>query len=145
MTPEELAGTYRLIEWVAETQGARWEPFGRETQGLITYTVDGRMIGMLSKSDRPRSTAAHLPAAPADEQAAMAAGFLAYAGTYSLDDLIVTHHVEMSLFPNWIGSDQVRKITVHEDGDVELRTPPELSRSGRTVVNRLRWRRIEST
>ncbi len=64
----------------------------------------------------------------------MAAGYLAYAGSYTLDGMTVTHHVEMSLFPNWIGTDQVRAIAILENGDLELSTPPEASRSGHTVV-----------
>ncbi len=102
------------------------------------------MIGMLSRADRDRTDAPNLPRARVDEQARMAAGYLAYAGSYTLDGMTVTHHVEMSLFPNWIGTDQVRAIAILENGDLELSTPPEASRSGHTVVNRLRWRRHDS-
>ncbi|MBT8200470.1 MAG: lipocalin-like domain-containing protein [Acidimicrobiia bacterium] len=144
MTPESLAGTYRLVGWIAEGDQGRWEPFGAGARGLITYTADGRMIGMLSRADRALADAPNLPAALVEDQARMAAGYLAYAGAYTLDGMTVTHHVEMSLFPNWIGTDQVRMVAILENGDLELSTPPETSRSGQTVVNRLRWRRHES-
>ncbi len=144
MTPDEIAGTYRLISWHAESDdGISWEPFGPGTRGLITYTFEGRMAGMLMKADRPASSASNLPAAPQAEQAQMAAGYLAYAGSYSVTGSTVIHHVELSLFPNWIGTDQVRHITMTEDGDMVLSTPPSVSRSGKTVVSRLRWRRLD--
>jgi hypothetical protein len=34
--------------------------------------------------------------------------FVAYAGRYSFHGDRVVHHVELSLFPNWVGSDQER-------------------------------------
>ena len=144
MTPEQLAGSYRLVDWVASSEdGTKWEPFGPGTQGLITYTEDGRMSGMLMKADRPLSSAPNLPATDVAIQAAIAAGYLAYAGAYELDGMSVTHHVELSLFPNWIGTKQLRHIEVLDNGDMVLSTPEETSRSGKTVTNRLWWRPIQ--
>jgi hypothetical protein len=58
----------------------------------------------------------------------------------------VIHSVEVSLFPNWIGSDQVREIKWvpnDQDGrDLELSAQRIASRGG-TVTNRLLWRRLE--
>ena len=66
-----------------------------------------------------------------------ATGYVAYAGTYSVDEtrLIVTHHVTMSLFPNLVGTDQPRHLIIEGD-QLELRTPPE---GGRVMI--LRWTR----
>jgi hypothetical protein len=52
----------------------------------------------------------------------------------------VVHHVETSLFPDWIGAVQIRLISWVGD-DLVLSTPDETSAGGRTVVNRLRWSR----
>jgi hypothetical protein len=35
---------------------------------------------------------------------------VAYAGGYSFDGDRVVHHVELSLFPDWVGSDQERSV-----------------------------------
>ncbi|ANZ14497.1 lipocalin-like domain-containing protein [Streptomyces noursei] len=53
------------------------------------------------------------------EQAEAARGYLAYAGTYTVTDDIVEHHVEHSLFPNW-------------DDTVLPRTPPWTRTTGST-------------
>ena len=44
----------------------------------------------------------------------MARHFIAYAGPFSVDvgNGTVTHHVDVSLFPNWQGHDQVRRVTI---------------------------------
>ena len=51
--------------------------------------------------------------------------------------------------PNWVGSDEVRFIEWldNEAGtqDLVLSTPPTQTDSGRTAVNRLRWKRISAS
>jgi Lipocalin-like domain len=40
--------------------------------------------------------------------------FIAYAGPFSADpgNGTVTHHIDVSLYPNWQGHDQVRRVTI---------------------------------
>ena len=82
-----------------------------------------------------------LAAAPVADRAEAAAGYLAYAGTYEVRGEVVNHHVEVSLFPNWVGGVQQRLIS-WEDGDLVLRSIGTETRDGKTAVNRLQWRRI---
>lgn len=107
---------------------------------MLTYTADGWMWATLQRTDRGSLGTGTLAAATAEQRAAAAAGFLSYAGRYSADTETVVHHVELSLFPDWVGDDQVRLIDWVED-DLVLSTPPAISHGGRTIVNRLRWRR----
>jgi hypothetical protein len=93
------------------------------------------------RKDRPLVSTATLAGATATERAAVAAGYLNYAGTYTQAGDRVVHHVELSLLPNWVGQDQERIITWIGE-DMELSTDPEPGRSGEMIVNRLRWRRI---
>jgi hypothetical protein len=135
-----LVGTWRLVDWTASVGTAVTRPFGGEAEGLLTYTADGRMWAILQRRDRPTLGTGTLAAATAEQRAAAAAGFLSYAGSYTLDGDRVIHHVEMSLFPDWVGEDQVRLVEWVE-GDLVLATPPSTTTAGRVVVNRLRWRR----
>jgi hypothetical protein len=87
-----------------------------------------------ASGDRQRGTDAEVRAAHD--------GYLAYWGTWDVDPArgTVTHHVRGSLFPNWVGQDQVRAFTL--DGDrLTLRTPP-LRQGGREVVGVLAWERL---
>ena len=79
--------------------------------------------------------------ADARRSAEAAAGYLAYAGTYEVHGDVVNHHVEVSLFPNWVGGVQQR-LVAWEDGDLVLSSVGTATRDGRTAVNRLHWRRI---
>ena len=129
-----------MVEWTASVDGTVLRPFGGKAEGWLTYTEDGRMWAALQRRDRPAIGTGTLAAATAEQRAAAAAGYLAYGGRYTMNGDRVLHHVETSLFPDWIGADQIRLISWDGD-DLVLSTPEERSAGGRTVVNRLRWRR----
>ena len=80
-----------------------------------------------------------LGGAPA-ERAAAAAGSVSYCGRYELRDGAVVHHVELSLFPNWVGVEQVRFDRVAGD---ELTITTGAVRIGGESVSRLVWERAE--
>jgi hypothetical protein len=69
-------------------------------------------------------------------------GFVAYAGRYSFHGDRV-HHVELSLFPNWVGSDQERWVEL-AGGRLILSASP-LPLAGRQQVPRLIWERVDRT
>jgi hypothetical protein len=55
------------------------------------------------------------------------AGVVAYAGRYSLHGDRVVHHVELSLFPNWVGTDQMRSVEGTGDRADPQRQPTALA------------------
>jgi len=67
---------------------------------------------------------------------------VAYFGTYEVDEGTATakHHVEGSVFPNWIGQTQTRFLSL--EGDNLTITTPTLPASGGGVVYTLQWQRI---
>lgn len=135
-----LVGNWVLVEWTASVDRTVVRPFGGTVDGHLTYTADGRMWAALQRRDRPPLGTGTLAAASAEQRAAAAAGYLSYGGRYTVDGDRVVHHVDTALFPDWVGRKQVR--LVEWDGDeLILATLPETSVGGRTVVNRLRWRR----
>ena len=68
-------------------------------------------------------------------------GFDAYCGTYSIDDQAgcVIHHVEVSRFPNWEGSD-LKRYYRHRDGELTLTTEPTYALGQEWVIHVV-WRR----
>lgn len=143
----DFVGTWRLVEWTATINGRQARPFRGDTTGLITYTDDGRMWGTLMRVDRDNVDAPTLASATVEERSRAAAGYLNYAGAYRVEGDTVIHTVELSLYPNWIGGEQVR--------DVEWVAGPAGTRDlvlsaldhhpdGTEVYNRLHWRQIEN-
>lgn len=140
-----LQGTWRLVDWSASIGGKPVRPFGGDTTGLITYTEESRMWGTLMRVDRENVDAPTLAAASVEERAVAAAGYLNYAGTYRIEGNSVIHFVEVSLYPNWIGGEQVRRIDWVENpaGGYDLVLSARDTRpDGSEIANRLQWRRL---
>ncbi len=142
----DLVGTWELVEWTFTVDGVREaRPFGGDPVGLLTYTADGWMWAALMKRHRKPLPTTTISAAPVVDRAEAAAGYLSYAGRYTIVGDEVVHHVVVSLMPNWVGDDQRRHIEWVDapDGtrDLVLSTPDTATDGGRKAVNRLRWRR----
>ena len=145
---DRLVGAWRLQSYLATPVdgGEPYAPLGTNPQGLIIYTSDGYMSAQLSTADREGFSSGDWFDGTAGEYVAEASTYIAYSGAYRVDDLtgILTHTMEVSLFPNWTGQTQVR--TVELDGDtLTLGTATPLRSGGRTVMARLVWRRASSS
>ena len=81
---------------------------GPDPNGYVLYTADGRFSITISRRGRARFAAGDLLSGTTEEKARAMEGFVAYAGRYGFHGDRVIHHVELSLFPNWVETDQER-------------------------------------
>jgi hypothetical protein len=84
---------------------------GQSPVGRLTYDAMGRMSAQIMRPDRPKFRADDAArTGTAEEKITAFDGYTAYYGTYTVNEAerVVTHHVEASLYPNWVGSDQRR-------------------------------------
>lgn len=135
-----VVGTWRLKQWEIHHPDGRiaW-PLGSDAVGYLFYTSEGYMSVAMMRAERPAFTSDDLLGGTPEEKAAAAAGYVTYCGRYEVRDGIVIHHVELSLFPNWIGVDQVRFAKVEGD-ELTITTRP--LRIGGETINRLVWERV---
>lgn len=118
---DQFVGRWNLIAWEQRYDDGRLQkPMGERPRGFIRYTADGEMVVMISSEDRKRFEKGGQWDAPDAEKAYAYNTMLSYAGRFSVDDDTVTHHVDMSLFPNWEGGTQKRKFALKADGTLEL-------------------------
>ena len=91
-------------------------PYGKNIFGRLIYTREGFMSVLLMNPDRPRFGSDDPMAGTPDEIETAFRGFDAYCGTYTIDEerATVTHHIQASKFPNWIGTDQVRSFELRD-------------------------------
>ncbi|MFN7935088.1 MAG: lipocalin-like domain-containing protein [Bryobacteraceae bacterium] len=100
--PSRFHGTWRLIAFESHSaDGAITLPFGDQPKGMLVYTPQGHMSGQAMRSDHDPQAAGPLD------------NYIAYFGTFTVDDAAreVVHHVEGSLYPNWVGTEQRRGFT----------------------------------
>jgi len=134
-----LIGTWRLKSWESHgDDGTVTHPCGPDAVGYLTYTPDGFMFGMLTRANRQPFAENDLFGGTPEEWTVAGRGVVAYCGRYEVRSEAVIHHVELSLFPNWIGAEQVRFAEL--DGDrLTVRTAP-ITAEGRSV-HLLVWER----
>jgi hypothetical protein len=138
-----LVGGWRLRRWVAlDEDGTETLPMGADANGLLTYTGDGTMIVVIGRADRPPFGSDDVMGGSEAERAGAFASFLAYGGRYEVVGGSVIHHVEASLFPNWVGTAQ-RRTWQFEAGDRRLTlVSPPLAVGVTRRTQRLTWERI---
>src|SRR5262249_38687314 len=97
----------------------------------------------IMQGGRPRFGSGDMDNGTFAELSAALTGYVAYFGTYSVDDSVgvVTHHVMGSVFPNWVDTEQRREIVLQDD-QLTLRSQPILFK-GQMRVFRAVWRRQE--
>lgn len=137
-----LLGSWRLRGWVAiADDGSQSVPMGEAPEGLLVYSDDGTMVGIMGPAARPRFASDDVTGGTDDERARAFATFIAYGGRYQIEGDTVSHDVETSLFPNWIGTVQQRRWELAENGRLLTLTSPPLALGGVVRVQRLTWER----
>jgi hypothetical protein len=139
-----LVGGWRLVSWENRAaDGQVTYPMGIDALGALLYTADGRFSVTISRRGREGFAAGDLLSGTSEEKARAVEGFVAYAGRYSFHGDRVIHHVELSLFPNWVGSDQERWVELA--GNRLILSASPLLLAGKLQVPRLVWERVDSS
>jgi hypothetical protein len=131
-----VLGTWKLRSYEREeiATGRRHNQFGDHPDGYIGYAPDGRMYAMFIRHDRitPRDVV------PTEEEGVQLLGsMVAYAGTYTMHEKYVVHHIDISWNQTWTGTDQVRYFDL--DGNtLTITTAPYRShqdgKEGRSIL-----------
>jgi hypothetical protein len=118
---EQLVGTWLYVSSTAtRSDGSKIER--PNLKGAVTYTSDGHFFFITTRPDIPK-LASNDPSRPTPEEAiAVAAGSIAYFGTYSVNesDKVITPQVETSTFANLVGAPNQKRIITSLTAD-ELR------------------------
>lgn len=136
-------GRWEILSWEqAFDDGRRERPMGEHLQGFIHYTEGGHMACMIARVERPNFETGGQWNADDAEKAHAYNSLLAYGGRYEVEGDVITHKVDISLFPNWVGGAQKRRFEVNADGTLTLSARLEdgtpQARSARLV-----WRRAD--
>ncbi|MBJ9594843.1 lipocalin-like domain-containing protein [Burkholderia seminalis] len=137
----QLVGAWRLVSYEVRPRdgSATAYPLGRDARGWILYTPDGYMSAQMMATGRPPYANGDLHHGTDAEYAAAARGYIAYSGPFQVtDDGTLTHEMDVSLFPNWLGNVQQRAVML--DGDrLQLGTAAPVRIDGREVDAVLLW------
>lgn len=143
MLKDKLIGYWKLHSWeVRRSDGQVTYPLGASPRGLLIYGENDLMAAQLGDPNRPPFALNDRALGTPEELKAAFEGYTAYFGRYEVDEAkrAVVHYPDMALFPNYIGSDQVRYIQF-EGSRMSLSTNP-ISFQGHEQVYALVWEKI---
>ena len=121
--PKHLIGTWKLVAFEdrkdEHNPNSEWiYPYGKNPMGYFVYDNTGHVMIQIMKTPPPARFASGDDEKPtAEEVKAAFTGYVAYFGTYTVDAAknVVIHHVEGSLKPSYIGTDQPRPFILAGD------------------------------
>lgn len=137
-----LVGTWQLVSWQSrDSDGRVTYPMGRDAAGQVMFDNAGHVSIHLMQPGRPRFASDDRAAGTPTETQAAFLGYLAYYGRYTFDASsgILRIRVDGASFPNWVGTEQIRTITLA--GNRFTGTSPPVTVAGRMVSGVLVWER----
>ncbi len=142
-TIRNLAGVWRLLS--SEFRGSAGDviyPLGKDALGQVIFTESGYMSAQLMKHGRPIFASGDQASATDQEIKAAFLGYVAYYGSCEIDvkEKTLTTYVEGSMYPNWVGGEQMRYYEL-TDQTLVLKTPP-LAFGEEEIVGVLTWERV---
>jgi hypothetical protein len=142
-----LLGSWHMVHWEIAYSDDRAPtlPFGERPVGLIVYSTDGHMSACIARRERPNLAGASARAAPESERVAAFDSYFHYAGRYQVRGVPggqhVVHEVTHSLYPNFVGTTQVRDMQFSANGQLTLSAQESTPGSPLQRTHRLVWAR----
>jgi hypothetical protein len=111
-----VVGAWRFVGARLTTENGEVNDTPPDYAGYLIYTADGHVAYLRMKAQLPAFAAGNLEQGTAEEKLAAYDNFVAYCGSYELrEGNTLVHHVELSSFPNVVGTELVRTFAL--DGD----------------------------
>lgn len=138
-TAKQLVGAWTLVSIYNDQDGKKIDIYGPSPKGITIMSHDGHFARMITRSGLPKFAVNNREKGTPEENKAVMQGSIAYFGTYSCSaaDKGCILHVEESTFPNWVGANQKRLMTLVGD---ELREVNPLASTG-TGKGIIVWKR----
>jgi hypothetical protein len=139
---EKIVGTWKLVSWIYKgPNGEDVHYFGKNATGILMYDRCGYMNAQLMKPERAPFMSSSIDGSTQQEALAAINSYIAYYGKYYEEKPgEITHLVEGSLFPNWMGNRQMRYGKIEGD-HLMLHTPP-MQVAGADIVFHITWERV---
>lgn len=141
---DALAGTWKLISVTDTTDAGEVVTtlYGRNPDGLLTYTTDGRMMVIITDDGRKPLSILGRRTSSVEERAELFSSCVAYSGRYTFTGDKVIHHVEVASLPNFVNTDLVR-VVVHIDRNRLTIRNPTAMRNDVHYREELTWERLK--
>lgn len=141
MINSELTGTWQLVTCeYRDTDNQVTYPYGEDAIGYLMYTCDGYMFATIMRANRSKLATEDITRVSAEDLAMVVQTYLSYCGKFETQENKVIHHIEASMFPNWIGTYQERFFEFQDNR--LLLSSSSFLRKGKQQVAYMIWDRL---
>jgi hypothetical protein len=133
---DDLVGVWKLQSFSLQVLGEQpKEVFGPNPIGYLIFTVEGRMMTIVTRADRK-------PASTIEERAALLQSMVSYSGRYKVEHNRIVTKPDVAWNEIYSGTEQIRYYTLNGD-KLSIRTAEQLSAvlPGKKVVGTLTYER----
>jgi hypothetical protein len=140
---EVLEGTWKLVssKRTNTATNTTTDSFGPNPLGYIMYGKDGRMMVLMTRSDRPKPDS--IDNITDEQRQRLFSSMLAYSGTYKFDGKTIEHRIDLSWNEVWGGTTQVRDIKRDGDRLIYTTRPAPSPIDGSTGFATLIWEKVK--
>ena len=140
---EVLEGTWKLVssKRTNTATNTTTDSFGPNPLGYIMYGKDGRMMVLMTRSDRPKPDS--IDNTTDEQRQRLFSSMLAYSGTYKFDGKTIEHRIDLSWNEVWGGTTQVRDIKRDGDRLIYTTRPAPSPIDGSTGFATLIWEKVK--
>ena len=145
MSKSSFTGAWNLISSEMRTSGGDVHyPLGKDCSGRLVIDDQGHFSAQLMRSGRPNFASNDLLRGTDPEIRAAYEGYVSFWAHFEIEEAKqeMTYVVEGSLFPNWVGHENLRYYDFDEDR-LTLKTPTFLM-AEQEVTGVLIWQRLSS-
>jgi hypothetical protein len=131
---DDLVGIWKLQSFSLQVLGEQpKEVFGPHPIGYLIFTVEGRMMTIITRADRK-------PATTMEERAALLQSMVSYSGSYKVEHDCIITKPDIAWNEIYSGTEQIRYYTLNGD-KLSIRTAEQLSAvlPGKKVVGTLTY------
>ncbi len=138
---DKIIGTWKLVSWVYQNdRNEKVDFFGPDPIGILMYEKSGYMNAQLMRRDRPNFNSNKSTEATETECTLAFTGYAAYFGKFEeREPGTLTHIVEGSLFPNWVGHEEIRYGKL--EGNTLILSAPGII-DGEKIMFYVTWQRV---
>ena len=143
MTKASFTGAWNLISSEMRTSGGQVQyPLGEDCAGRLVIDSEGNFSAQLMRMDRPKFASEDIVRGTDEEIRVAYQGFVSFWSKMEVDEAKkeITYVVEGSLFPNWLGHQNLRHYEF-EGNRLTLKTPVFLM-AEQEITGVLIWERI---
>jgi Lipocalin-like domain len=141
---EQLLGAWTVVSAARVVGGVEESDFlGHDPIGQFIFAPDGYLCFSAMRRNRSRFSSPNFQGGTSEEKAAAYDSYIGYCGRYEINeqDRSLLMKLELSSYPNWIGTTQKRFVEI-TGSRLRISTPPRLS-DGKEIVSTILWERAK--